>query len=655
LLKVVPKFLAAAGVLTAVLSLPRPAGAQSPGPNPNPNPRPDPTPSNNQPFKGLSIEDLSKIDVTSVSKHAEIVSEAAAAISVITAEDLRRSGVTELAEAMRLAVGMVVARFNGETWGVSARGFNISTANKMLVLIDGRSVYTPLYSGVFWGVQDVVFEDVERIEVVRGPGGTLWGANAVNGVINIITKTSADTQGTLVTTGAGSRLGQTVLRYGGKAGLNASYRIYTKYSYFGPQVFSSGANAHDRLGRGQAGFRMDWTPPSRSAFTVQADAYDAKSGLSDRPDIDESGGNLLGRFSHTSANGAQLQFQVYYDGTYRKVPRQFSEHRDTGDLDFQYRIGAGRHDITTGVGYRLTNGRAPASAVLFFDPPSRTSHLLNAFVQDEITLLPRTLTATLGSKIEHNDFTGVEYQPTGRLRWSPSARQTVWGAVSRAVRMPTRFDSDLRFTSGFPIVVLQGSSDFASETVVAGEAGYRHRVANRVSLDVAAFVNGYDDLRTQEPSTAPGGLPITLGNNLQATTRGVEVGVDYQPASFWQLHGAYTRLSEDFQPTAESRDPGNGSAEHNDPRDQMFVRSYLDLPSRGEVDAIFRFVGALPQPKVARYAELTLRVGWGHQGPMELSVTGDNLLHGRHGEAAATGPVQEQYVRRVTARAMWRF
>jgi iron complex outermembrane receptor protein len=650
-----PKFLAAAGVLTAVLFFARAAGAQAPGPNPNPNPSPSPNPGNDQTFKGLSIDDLSKIDVTSVSKHAEIVSEAAAAVSVITAEDLRRAGVTELPEAMRLAVGLAVARFNGETWGVSARGFNISTANKMLVLIDGRSVYTPLYSGVFWGVQDVVFEDVERIEVVRGPGGTLWGANAVNGVINIITKIAADTQGTLVSTSAGSRLGQTVLRYGGKAGVNTTYRMYTKYSYFGPQVFSSGVTAHDRLGRGQAGFRMDWIPPSRTALTLQADVYDAKSGLSDRPDIDESGGNLLGRFSHTSAKGAQLQLQAYYDGTYRKVPRQFSEHRDTGDLDFQYRRAAGRHDVTTGVGYRLTAGRAPGSSVLFFDPSSRSSHLLNVFVQDEIALLPRTLTATLGSKVEHNDFTGVEYQPTARLRWSPSEKQTVWGAVSRAVRMPTRFDSDLRFTGGLPLVVLQGSPDFASETVIAGEAGYRHRVANRLALDVAAFVNGYDNLRTQEPSTAPGGVPITLGNNLQATTRGVEVGVDYQPASFWQLHGAYTRLSEDFQLTTESRDPSKGSGEHNDPQDQLFMRSYLDLPARGELDAMFRFVGALPQPKVARYAELTLRIGWGHEGPMELSLTGDNLLHSRHGEAAATGPLQEQYLRRVTARAMWRF
>ena len=613
------------------------------------------TPPQDQTFKGLSIEELLKIDVTSVSKHAETVSEAAAAISVITGEDLRRAGVTELPEAMRLAVGMSVARFNGEAWGVSARGFNISTANKMLVLLDGRSVYTPLFSGVFWGVQDVVLEDVERIEVVRGPGGTLWGANAVNGVINIITKAAAATQGVLLTTSAGSSLGQNVIRYGGTAGLNAAYRVYGKYSYFGPQVFANGATAHDRVGRGQAGFRMDWTPPSRTALTLQADAYYAKSGLFDRPDIDESGGNLIARLSHTSSRGAQLQLQGYYDGTYRKVPRQFSEHRDTGDIDFQYRIASGRHDITTGVGYRVTRGRAPGSAVLFFEPAERTSHLLNVFVQDEIALTPRTLTATLGSKVEHNDFTGVEYQPTARLRWSPSARQTVWGAVSRAVRMPTRFDSDLRFTGAFPVVVLQGSADFKSETVVAGEVGYRHRVGNQIALDVATFINDYDDLRTQEPSLAPGGIPVTLANNLQATTRGLEVGVDYIPVPFWQLHGAYSRLWENFHVTPDSRDSSKGSGEHNDPQNQFSLRSYWDLPARSEIDAVFRFVGALPQPTVSRYAELTLRIGWGRGGPLELSLIGDNLLHPRHGEAGGTGPLQEQFLRRVTARATWLF
>ena len=608
-----------------------------------------------QTFRGLSIEELTRIDVTSASKHSEPVSEAATAISVITGEELRRAGITELPEALRLATGVDVARFNGETWGISARGFNISTANKILVLIDGRTVYTPLFSGVFWGVQDLVLEDVDRIEVIRGPGATLWGANAVNGVINIITKTAGETPGGLAVISGGNNVGQTIAQYGGTAGTNTAYRVYGKYSYLGAQEFATGVTADDRVSRGQAGFRIDWTPPTRTTLTLQGDVYDGRSGLFDRADIAHAGGNVLGRLSHTSVSGSQLQFQWYYDRTYRNVPLQFAEHRDTYDLDLQYRFTAfARHDVTAGGGYRLTRGDTVPSAVLFFDPPSRTSPLSNVFVQDEISL-PRSLILTLGSKFEHNDYTGFEYEPSARIRWSPSSRQMIWGAVSRAVRMPTRFDSDLRFTGMFPFVVLQGSPSFQSEVVIANEVGYRAQVANIVAIDIAGFVNSYDDLRTQEPAAVPPGIPVTLANNLSATVGGVEVGLDYQPVHQLQLRGAYTRLEEDFTLQPGSRDITNGFSEYNDPRNQFSFRSYLDLPRSAEVDAILRLVGELPHPLVSRYAELTLRAGWGHGGPIELSIIGDNLLHARHGEAAATGPVQEQFIRRVTGRATWRF
>lgn len=613
-------------------------------------------PNADQTFRRLSIEELAKIDVMSASKHAEPVNETATAISVITSEDLRRAGITELPEALRLATGIAVARFNGETWGISARGFNISTANKMLVLIDGRTVYTPLFSGVFWGVQDVVLEDVDRIEVIRGPGAALWGANAVNGVINIITKTSAETPGGLAVIRGGTNVGQTIVQYGGKAGVNAAYRVYGKYSYFGPQVFATGVTAHDRLSRAQTGFRIDWTSPARTTLTLQGDAYGGRSGLFDRPDISHRGGNVLGRLSHTYASGSQLQFQWYYDRTYRNVPRQFSEHRDTYDIDVQYRFTASRrNDFTAGGGYRLTRGRAVRSAVLFFDPPTRTSPLTNVFIQDEVGLIPGSLVLTLGSKFEHNDYTGFEYEPSARVRWSPTPRQLVWGAVSRAVRMPTRFDTDLRFTGLSPFVILQGSSSFKSETVVASEVGYRVRVGNLLAVDVATFVNKYDDLRTQEPAAAPPGIPITLGNNLYATTGGLEIGLAYQPIQRLRLHAAYTRLAEDFSLRTGSRDATKGFSEYNDPKNQFSFRSYLDLPYATEVDAVFRFVGALPHPVVPRYGELTLRAGVGHGRPLGFSVIGDNLLHAQHGEAAPTGPVQEQYLRRVTACLTWHF
>ena len=609
-----------------------------------------------QTLRRLSIEELGKIDVTSASKHAEPVGETAGAVSVVTGEDIRRAGVTELPEALRLAAGVAVARFNGETWGVSARGFNISSANKMLVLIDGRTVYTPLFSGVFWGVQDVVLEDVDRIEVIRGPGAALWGANAVNGVINIITKTAEDTPGGLVVSSGGTDLGQAVVQYGGKAGTNSAYRVYGKYSYYGPQVFATGATAHDRLGRGQTGFRIDWTSPSRTTFTLQGDAYDGQSGLSDRPDIAQAGGNLLGRLSRTYSSGSQLQFQWYFDRTYRNVPRQFAEHRNTYDLDLQYRFTPFRNnEITAGGGYRLTQGHSVPSTVLFFDPAKRTSPLSNVFIQDEVGLVPRKLVLTLGSKFENNDYTGFEYEPSARIRWSPNADHTTWGAVSRAVRMPTRFDTDLRFTGASPIVVIQGNPSFKSEDVIATEVGYRVRMANLLAVDVAGFVNRYDDLRTEEPAAAAAGLPITLANNLRATTGGVEIGLDYQPLPQLQFHGAYTRLAEDFRLAAGSRDASKGTAEHNDPQNQFSFRSYLDLPHDAEVNAVFRLVGALPAPVVPRYSELTLTAGWGHSGPLELLVIGDNLLHEQHGEAAATGTLQEQYLRRMTARLTWHF
>jgi iron complex outermembrane recepter protein len=619
----------------------------SPGPG-----QPDAT----QTLKGLSIEALSKIDVTSVSKHAESISEAAAAISVITADELRRAGVTELPEAMRLATGMSVARFNSETWGISARGFNISTANKMLVLIDGRSVYTPLFSGVFWGVQDAMLADVERIEVIRGPGATLWGANAVNGVINIITKPAADTQGGILDLRGGTQQRQAAVRYGGSAGRAATYRVYGKYSFLDAQVFSDGSDADDQSNHGQGGFRLEWATSPRTTATLQGDVYDARNGLADRADIEESGGNFLGRVNHTALSGGQVQVQAYYDRTYRNVPRQFSEHRGTYDVEAQYRFPlAGRHDLTTGLGYRVTSGDAPPSPVLFFEPAERTSHLVNTFVQDSIALSPNKVVVTVGSKFEHNDFTGFEFQPTARLRWSPTSAHTVWGAVSRAVRMPTRFDADLRFTGAFPVVVLQGDRDFKSETVIATELGYRVRFGNAAAMDVAAFVNEYDRLRTQEAPPPPQRIPVTLGNTMEATTQGVEIAVDLQPLSRVQVRGAYAYLKENFTFKPGSRDVSGGTSEHNDPAQQFLFRASLDVSRSAEIDVVFRAISALPNPAVPRYSELTLRAGWGRDGPVEFSLIGDNLLHPQHGEAAATGPLQEQFRRRAIARLTWRF
>ena len=606
-----------------------------------------------QTLKQLSIEELSNIDVTSTLKHAEPISAAAAAISVVTGDDIRRAGITTLAEALRLVTGVQVARFDGRTWAISARGFNISTANKLVVLIDGRSVYTPLFSGVFWDVQDVVLEDVDRIEVVHGPGATLWGANAVNGIINIVTKTAAQTQGTLVQVGGGSDLGQTSVRYGAKAGADGNFRIYAKYRYRGSQVFENGDSALDPQRMGQAGFRFDRGTSGRTVMTLQGDIYNGAIGIFDRPDSDVAGGNLLGRLSHTYSSGAQLQLQMYYDGTYRKVPRQFSEHRDTVDLDLQYRTSlAGRQDLIVGAGYQLTHGHAAPSPVLFFAPETRTSPLINVFVQDEIALVPNRVAVILGSKFEHNDYTGFEYQPTLRARWTPRGSDTAWGAISRAVRMPTRFDTDLRFTGTAPIVVLRGDDGFVSELVLSRELGYRHRFGSTVSMDLAAFYNTYDDLRTQEP-TLPTGIPIVLRNNMTATTSGIEATAEYEPSPKVRLHAGYTLLSEQFRLQPGSLDLTRGTSEHDDPKHQVWTRAFVDLPRGLETAAVFRFVGALPDPAVPGYAELTLRLGW-RRGATELSIVGDNLLHDHHPEFGNLTP-REEYPRSGFVQATWRF
>jgi iron complex outermembrane receptor protein len=603
-------------------------------------------------LKRLSIEELARIDVTTAMKHAEPLSDAAAAIQVISGDDIRRAGIRTLPEALRLATGMHVARFDGHTWAISARGFNISTANKMQVMIDGRSVYTPLFSGVFWDAQDLVLDDVDRIEISRGPGATLWGANAVNGVINIVTKTAAQTPGLLVAAGGGNELGQTAIRYGGAIGSDTAFRVYGKYRYRDSQRFDTGASARDPLRSGQAGFRMESGLSGRTLVTIQGDAYKGRIGISDRPDSDLGGGNVLGRVTHTRSSGAQIQIQAFYDGTQRTVPRQFAERRDTADLDVQYRFTASaRHEFVTGAGYMLTRSRTTPSAVLFFEPATRTSPLVNWFVQDDVSLVPGRLNLIVGTKLEHNDYTGVEYQPNVRARWRTGRGQTLWSAVSRAVRMPTRFDSDLRFTGAESIIVLRGNPDFRSETVLSTEVGYRQDFKSRLSVDVATFVNTYDHLRTQEP-TPPAGPPIVLMNGLNARTAGVEASISAQAAPSVQLHFGYTHLYERFTLDAGSHDVVNGTAEYNDPRNQFRARAYVDLPGSLEADGAFRYVGRLPHPVIPGYSELTLRFGWLFARG-ELSIVGDNLLHPQHPEFGDLRP-REEYRRSVFGQVTWR-
>ncbi len=604
-------------------------------------------------LKGLSIEELSRIAVISASRHTEPASDAAASIVVIAGEAIRRAGVRTLADAMRLATGVSVGR-DLHSWAISARGFNASTANKMVVMIDGRSIYTPLFSGVFWSAQDLVLEDIERIEIIRGAGGTLWGANAVNGVINIITKLSTVTQGGLLQIGAGSDAADVSARYGGTAGADGHYRIYSKFRRLASMPLADGTETDEPLRAGQGGFRLDLGPKSPTSLTLQGDAYFGQSDLATSdPSVDFSGGNVVGRWRRTHKSGRQLQVQWYYDTTYRKVPGQYTERRHSGEVELETRVSLGkRHHLVAGGGLFVSRDRVTTGGTLFMDPASRTAPLLNIFVQDQITLLPERLTLTLGSKFEHNDYTGFEVQPTARLRWRPAVGHTLWGGLSRAVRIPARFDSDLQFTGGQSFVVLHGNKDFKSERAVTAEVGYRTFVIPKVAVGGSAFVTDYDDLRSQEPQL-PTGFPIVLDNKHDARIAGVELGVHVEPAPNWQVWGGYAWLRERFRFDPDSRDPTGGSLEHNDPSHQVWLRSFSDLPGRWAFDATFKWVGALPRPATASYGELTLRVARPLARRLDLEFIGDNLLHDRHVEFPTLGPIHG--VPRVWhARLTWR-
>ena len=602
-------------------------------------------------LKQLSIEELADTDVTTASRRIERLADAAAAITVITGEDLRRMGVMTLAQALRLAGHLHVAQVSGPQYAISARGFTISTANKLLVLIDGRTVYSPVFAGVFWETQDVALLDVDRIEVTRGPGGSVWGANAVNGVISVITKRATETRGTLVNVAAGTAtLGPYMVRHGGRLGAAGAYRAYAKIRFEDSHQLLTGADAHDDFDFGQAGFRAESDPSRRSQIVVQGDLYTGTTGLSETAEANVSGGNLLGRWTLAGASHA-TNVQVYFDHTYRRVPNQYRGVLNTIDIDAQHHWTAGRHNLVFGSGYRHYDGDDLGDGPgFFFEPRERESHRVNIFAQDEIRL-GRGVFVTLGSKFERNEFTGFEIQPTLRARWSGPHR-SYWAAVSRAVRVPTRFDTDLRIRlPNSTNLLLTGSADFESEDVLAYEAGYRRQIHERVSIDIAGYVNRYDDLRTQEIRP---GAPITLANMMNALSRGVETTVIAQIVPRWQVNASHAYNWKELTFDAGSADITRGASEGNDPRHIFKVRSYINATSRIEIDAFFRRYSPLPQPPLDAYHELDTRVGYRIRPGWSLSLIGASLLHERHVEFLA-GTAPETYGRSVSLRSVWRF
>ncbi|HKX27065.1 MAG TPA: TonB-dependent receptor [Blastocatellia bacterium] len=611
-------------------------------------------------LKKLSLEELVDLEITSVSRKSEKLFDAASAIYIITREEIRRSGATSIPEALRLAPNLQVAQVSSREWAISARGFNNTLANKLLVMIDGRTIYTPLYAGVFWDVQDVLLEDVDRIEIISGPGGTVWGANAVNGVISIITRNSRETEGGYLTGGGGNQLqGLGGIRYGGRLARNLYYRVYSKYFTRNRTLTESGTDPLNQWRSGQGGFRADWEPSPSHQVTVQGDVYDGSVDQVHREETLFSGGNLLARWSHTRARDSNLSLQFYYDQTRRELPGIFGEHLDTYDFDSQYRFRVGdRHDVVMGLGYRLTRDRIHNISGLAFLPPQLTRQLFSAFAQDEVALVRDKVSLIVGSKFERNDYTGFEIQPSIRMTVTPSERQVIWGAVSRAVRAPSRIDQV--FIPKTPPFILQGGPDFDSEDLIAYELGYRRQVRSNVSLSLVAYYHDYDRLRTIEsiprPPDYPRGLtgPFIFANGSEGKTYGAEATATYQVREWWRCRIGYTHFQKEISLKPGSTDFSSRAREGNDPKHQFSVQSSMDLPGRLELNGGFRYIGALPSPRVPDYAELDVRLGWRANKHLELSVVGQNLLHDRHPEFG-TGDSRQSIERSIFGTVTWRF
>jgi iron complex outermembrane recepter protein len=603
-------------------------------------------------LKQMSIDQLMDIEVTSVSGRAEKLSETASAIQVITQEDIHRSGATSIPEALRLASNLQVAQSDSRNWAISARGFNNGTANKMLVLIDGRTVYTPLYAGVFWDVQDVLLEDVDHIEVISGPGATLWGANAVNGVINVITKQAKDTRGLLVENGGGSFLNAfTNIRYGNAINANTQYRVYGKFFNRGNTFLASGRSAANEWYTGQAGFRMDWRKQA-DAITVQGDYYTGNRDVASMPDTSVNGNNIIARWTHTLSDKSDLRLQFYWDRTHRNVPNSFNENLDTYDLDFQHRLPIGnRNDFIWGLNYRQWNDRQRTSSGFAFLPAHISRRTFSGFLQDEIEVVKDRLSIMVGTKLEHNDYTGFEIQPSGRVSWKIARNHMAWGAVSRALRTPSRIDSDL-FLPAKPPFLIQGGPNFVSEEQIAYELGYRANPFQRLSFSVSAYYNDYDKLRSIEQVNPPRTLPVVIGNGQYGRAYGVELSADYRLTNWWRVRTGYNEMRIRILPHATSTDRSMGSGESHDSNRQLLVRSMIDLPNRVTFDSTLRAVGRIANQQLPAYAEMDLRMGWRPKSNLEFSVVGQNLLHARHAEFGP--PTTRQEIQRsVYGKISW--
>jgi len=616
-------------------------------------------------FTSMSLEDLMSVEVTIASKQSELASEAAAAVFVLTREDIARSGAVTLADALRLVPGVNVAKINANSWAVTVRGFNSRFANKLLVMIDGRTVFTPLFSGVFWDQQNIVLEDIERIEVVRGPGGTLWGANAVNGVINIITRSAKDTKGGLVKASGGNEFqSQAVVRYGGEFGENGAYRIYGKFEQFDEGMTATGAEANDDWRNFRGGFRTDHDLNAKDALTISGEVSVIDSGETlDVPlltppylqrtdsEIDRVGGHLLGRWTRTIGDESELSVQAYADYSSIEIP-QGEEKRLTLDLAVQHAFPVGEsQDLLWGFGFRNVSDEITNSTFVSFADADKSIQIYNGFLQDTIKMSEK-LDVVIGAKFEHNDYTGFEIQPSARFLWRADEDVTVWGAISRAVRTPSRAEDGILAVAavlppGFPgnpapfpmALQFTGDPGIDSESLIAYELGARFRLGETVSFDVTGFFNKYDELRGSRigaPSLVPVPtphvlLPLTVDELVQADTHGVEAVLDWQMQPNWRLQATYTYLSIDgkapVSPDIRASAPGGA-----DPKHTATLRSLFDISKRVRLDTAVRFVDDLEGFNIDSYVAVDARFSWRATDQLEFAVTGRNLTNDDHFE-----------------------
>jgi iron complex outermembrane recepter protein len=622
-----------------------------------------------QDLASKSLEDLMNMKVTSVSKKEQKLSRTAAAVFVITEEDIRRSGATNIPDLLRMVPGMDVGQINGSTWAISARGFNSQFSNKLLVMVDRRIVYTETFAGVFWDTLDLPVEDIERIEVIRGPGGAVWGANAVNGIISIFTKKADKTRGGLVEGGAGNiQQGFGLVQYGGELDKQADYRVYVKDFNQYHMLDPASRNGADGWHAARSGFRIDDALSPNDSLMLEGDLSVGREGefgymlpsitspglVPLAEEIDIADGSVISAWNHTFSPASNTSLQISFDRHLRHDP-QNPERRDTWDVDFQHQLAWGhRQDIVWGLGYRNTPDRIEGSLTVAMRPVSRDLEVFNAFLQDEFALIPGELYLTVGSKFEHNDYTGFEIMPDVRIAWAASSRHMLWAAVSRDLRAPSRNDTDLLLNLGTgpagppTLLRLLGNPNFKDERLIAYESGYRAKVSGRASVDLAAYFNDYDGLQTTEPgapfpeATPPPAhivQPFMYENLMYGETHGIELAANWKVTDRWTLSPGYALEQLHMHTAPSSQDKQTPLfIEGGAPRQSAQLRSHLDLGGGFKWDSSAFFVGRLIHQgplsdfTVPAYTRVDTGLSWQPWERFSIGAYGQNLVTDRHFE-----------------------